>query len=770
MKLKGIHPVEQHVEKMVLGVAAIGLLAGLAWQFVGSPNSVDVGNGKRVPPGGVFASLETEATTLLGQLQDETPSLPELTTPALGERFEAALAAAATPEGGRVAALGRGVAIEVSGDAAATGPVMAARVPAPGKPLATSQWGTADPAFAARYPAIAALLPESQPYDVPVVSVEVAFDGTALDAALRSADEGRRPVPLRWWSGGVEVLDVEVERQEQLADGSWGEASVVPQPAWWPELLEGLADPSKTSWRAPVGTFGAPQTAAAETMTWGSLSLDELRDLARLAATDPSLVSRPPMFPMISGPSWVAPTQVAVRDARAVAADEAAGVVADVVRTQERIADLERRMQEGPRQREEPASRESGGGRRAGGGGRPPSARPAPDPADDRQRLTPEERFRQQFEARIADERAEIERLDARLAELGFDRTEQNQLVERPADATAGTGGSGGTGGLGAGFASPDSRGGIVSSGFGEARERLLSSTEYPVWSHDAGVEPGRVYRYRLRVLLNNPLYQRERSLGTEDPEMIALAGQPLVASPWSEWSDPVEVGRASYYFVTAASDAGELGKSIPTATAEVYRMYYGYYRRQTATLEPGDVVRADFRLPEGLVTFDVAGVDEAALRDYYADLADYRAKTGEAAAQPIAVAPPSVRDEERGGGRFAPGGPAQPPPTVAGGGTASGDDGDELTPPELPPGVTAVADRLPLRLGVALLDVASIPGAREGSRGADTHEAYFFDPLAGIVIRRPSDDRSLTAYREVSVSARAGEKAALNRLWAVTP
>jgi hypothetical protein len=68
MKLKGINKFEQHLEKIVLGVSVLGLLAIVGWQFL-SPPSFKLGS-RSVPAGEVDALLEAKANALQARLSD----------------------------------------------------------------------------------------------------------------------------------------------------------------------------------------------------------------------------------------------------------------------------------------------------------------------------------------------------------------------------------------------------------------------------------------------------------------------------------------------------------------------------------------------------------------------------------------------------------------------------------------------------------------------------------------------------------------------------
>jgi len=78
-----------------------------------------------------------------------------------------------------------------------------------------------------------------------------------------------------------------------------------------------------------------------------------------------------------------------------------------------------------------------------------------------------------------------------------------------------------------------------------------LQRGEVLIWMHDTSLESTKVYRYRLRLVLANPLltYARDVKEGHE-----ADARKPSVTTPWSEWSQQVSVPRATEFFVTGSS------------------------------------------------------------------------------------------------------------------------------------------------------------------------------------------------------------------------
>jgi hypothetical protein len=65
------------------------------------------------------------------------------------------------------------------------------------------------------------------------------------------------------------------------------------------------------------------------------------------------------------------------------------------------------------------------------------------------------------------------------------------------------------------------------------------------VWFHDNSLQPLKVYRYRLGVKFLNPLLGFDNAV-----KAPAFAAAPSVTTPFSEWSDPVQVPQATEFFL----------------------------------------------------------------------------------------------------------------------------------------------------------------------------------------------------------------------------
>jgi len=428
----------------------------------------------------------------------------------------------------------------------------------------------------------------------------------------------------------------------------------------------------------------------------------------------------------------VPPAEVAQRNERVTNRDAAERLRSEMEEIEGRIADLRGRSQ-GRGTRPDPARP---GSRGPGSAGRTTSNPP---------RVTGVER--------------QIERLEGELLELE-ERLDELDLGDGPF-------GVGPQGGGAVGF-TPDDPGRRDPSRRGRSASRavagLLAEESVDAWTHDLDVVPGAEYRYRLRLGVNNPLFGRAQLLGTEDPELLLAAERPIAFSPWSEWTEPIEVDRRSYYFVTAATDRGQLGLASASATVELYQMFYGYYRRATEAVEPGDPLQARFRLPEGLYVFDTDEMVPDEVFEFLVPEEDRQAfrqanrpnrrpgpATGRRPGIPPAGSqragdpvddPRNLRDPRR----------INPIPV----------EEEEEEEPEPPAGVEPLDARLALGLEAVLLDVAPRPtdADEERLRPRTITEVFFFDPLQGVVVRRPDADTGADRYARVALSARAGETA----------
>ena len=115
----------------------------------------------------------------------------------------------------------------------------------------------------------------------------------------------------------------------------------------------------------------------------------------------------------------------------------------------------------------------------------------------------------------------------------------------------------------------------------------LQVSDQAMVWCHDLRVEQGKTYRYRVRVDLFNPFFGRGSLLLKGQSK---LADVFTITSETSEWSAPVTIDPPVEFFVVRATDnAGALG--LGQARVEMYRYVNGKRMSETFTIQPGEPI-----------------------------------------------------------------------------------------------------------------------------------------------------------------------------------
>ncbi len=101
------------------------------------------------------------------------------------------------------------------------------------------------------------------------------------------------------------------------------------------------------------------------------------------------------------------------------------------------------------------------------------------------------------------------------------------------------------------------------------------------VWFHDDSVDPGKTYRYRMRVKLWNRYVGRRAALRNPDQ-----ASQTVLVGDWSLPADPVVVAPKTHFFVLDQK-TGE----VPSATVAVFTWYSGRWYKQSFDVQVGDTV-----------------------------------------------------------------------------------------------------------------------------------------------------------------------------------
>ncbi len=651
-KGKGISPIEQHIEKIVLGVVGVVFLGVVAMQFVGGATKVSVDD-QDLAPDAAMALIGRKAAALIAQVNDASPEFPQV--PALGIE-QAWRQGISTGEPVQVAQLMRSVGPDAGerapggDDVEPTGdykyPQLA--IGGPTKPMAVSFHHTVDPDQVASSPEVRAIVPVSQPFDITAVSVEATFDAEALRATLSEDPDGDgpgfSPIPSQWWRDNIEILEVHLER----ADG-----------------LDDSGDPINLTL---VGTLPGQETLM-DLMEFDpeNMTMDDADDLVGVAREEAGLVREPRFYRSIAGAAWMSPSDFAKLDEIDARQSDIRRLVQRYKGFEEELARLDGRLAE------------AGGQRMRGAGGDPGGH--IVDPRDrQRDRNQPVNPQVALIERQIDQVTLRQQRVKLELEDLGVDETGEP----------------------------------MVGDDEQEFKDPLLDADTVTILAHDVTIEPGMSYIYRMRIVVNNPLFGHGQQLHEEQRQ---LASDPTIVGEWSPWSDPIGVLSDQYFFVTNASEAGLIGG--PNAVVEVYKFWYGYWRKGNANIEPGDVISTELKLPDAnlLPIFDMAQ---------------------------IASAVDSRRDTNRG-------------PRGGGGGHFVGFDqpglGRDPADVDLPEFATPAEPLAPVRVDYVLLDVATVPGSEGGVRS----QAIFRGLGGQVVTRLPRADKALALYERVKASAAEG-------------
>ena len=533
MPVKRINPIEQHIEKILVGLAGASLLGVVGYQFLGGGGMVNVA-GTAVPVPSAYGRVRDEALRLQAEIRSANPPLPQV--PAEGgllADFERQFSGPAVPA--TIAAL---PAIPTAaGVLAATdqpvggseGPINNPALPAPTGVLAQAFMSLVDPAEVEAAPELHSLgFPTTPPIDVPAVSVQASLDGTAIRRALEADPDAGGPIralPKNWWDGTTAIYRVELVRQERQADGAWSaETSVAPMP-------------------------GRLNLAAriAEGIRPGEQAQQLLRDAQanEEAILRPEWYRRPALAGVEIGDDWTPPAEAEA----GTEGESLAALNAQANQLRRRIAQAEKRIQE----------LRSGG---PAGGGRPGS-RPAPG-------RTP---------AKAEPDKGAIANAERNLTPLRDQLRKVEDQIRAKGGVVAAT--------PGAPTTTPGGRPGAAPV---PTHTDPLATPAISIWAHDPGVKRGATYRYQVRVWVSNPIFGR----GGLPEDQQDLARKPYLVTQASDWTAPVVVPEETPLYITSAAernpDAGVAGRSA-RATAEVFTFNWGYWRRAQLALETGDVV-----------------------------------------------------------------------------------------------------------------------------------------------------------------------------------
>lgn len=577
MKVKGINVFEQHLEKMVLGFAALVALGLVGMELLLVPE-VKVGS-KSVSTREVDGLLESKASQINSKLEgadglvdkDGKPMPTEDQIELATAKFERRMSQDVAPvkQLALTAPSFNGMLVK-SGLAAAD---VVYHVPSPPAlamvgvqetadaltPESAKDAAKASSALAARFGSDMSM-PKDVVWTTPVARIDLKAIRADLAAAEPDATPPRSAIPSVWFQNTAYVLDVVFERREKQADGSWGEPAVVPV----------FADrPAEITFR---GRIDSSENAGASFRddVFQILGIDENQEE----------VLQPSFYDTVNG-AFVSPEVLAeAAGASSDGAPDQAAARRRMMQLQTQLVDRRRRAdairselskiggpwdEEKERKAEEDRKREererkknekSGGGTGGGGGGGPGGGGGlgggggamngrGSNQSDDK------EIKKQQAERRSKS--AQLKRIESEIA-----RIEGELGAAAPKEGTPAA-----------------------------AAPALASKDELLVWGHDLEVEPGKSYQYRCRVRVYNPFFARKNMLVQEQQD-LGLADRVALDSPVSQWSSEIRVSQSLRCFLTRAT-VGDGTGNLGSARFEVYRLVDGKWRVSDVGVQPGE-------------------------------------------------------------------------------------------------------------------------------------------------------------------------------------
>lgn len=688
MKIRNISFVEQYIEKIVLGIAALACIVVL-WLFVlGNPYVVELQGGKGTPVGEVEDKVRNSISRLERELRSGNSDIEDVAITGFTDSFKERHALALTDiGGGRFPMLINQPGLLRShcvGEAGPEAPEYATILPpAPTELMARAghfvmlERGDLETALIERSSGGTEGTPDMQSVnrevdalvrlvgdgtrDFASVTVMAQFDLGEYIEQLEKADvaeDGRPLPPASWWRTRLQFTEIVLERQ-----------TLDPETGEWP------ADDEFEKVRS-VAVSGALNQDQTDGREWApdemGMMLADLRD-----PTTQSRIQRPPFVPIDEVVPWLPPDEqlkeltpkqekelFEINRKLERLRDQAQHLMSQQMRLQRQEAIRQQRQQQqgtNRNQRTTPrnAVRAGGLGDTDGGRGKRGSSRRSERSETrrsrdrDRDRERPSRANRQQVERNAPTDEARISEKMTRIQEdmgklllkkdelLGFGSSEDDKATDGASSRrhdrmmpTMGPGGFGGPGGIGPsrgfggpggigpsrGFGGLGSRGfaGSMGTNFGGGRRGVGLNPGFrqpaglgrqpagrfrpnavpgrgrdeeqgaehalmiDVWNHDLTVRPGKTYRYRLRVSMLNPLFNRD-ALNPNQKQTVGR--QVSITSSPTPWGEKVEIDPMIDYFVVKVDRVNR------KVDVEVFRYFEGVLRNETFSVTPGQPI-----------------------------------------------------------------------------------------------------------------------------------------------------------------------------------
>ncbi len=594
MKMKNVSFVEKHVEKVVLGVGVLFLLA-VIWFYAAFAQKIEVKVGNQTTvatPGQIERLVQQETDDLGRRLQNATPpeQLVNMQVPPYADELKTKITAPVTTIArlpGPLGATGLDRTILGVGgqgmDAAVKYNIP--KLPALEKPVARADFAVLAEIDQPRLRAAwLRILNQEAPGDFRYVSVASAFDMGEWQKSLRQGGQPR--IPEEWWRGQLLVTEVTLERQTlDPVTGKWGETKVVPR------------IPTQSGHAANQSTL-APENV-------NSL-------LTRIRARQP-MILRPrlepitfdrPWFPPNIDPDALSPRQrEQAREVLRVMRGIEEQIERQIIGGNEIADDEEVFTAPGTSAGPAPMMMPPGGfSEEFGMGTMPPGmSGEGGTTTDFNITVNPTDSFETQ-----------LDELQKRLNLVleGKDLT----AVDAAAATAAATAAAAPTGPTGPRdirrLATSGARPSAGATPGSAAAPREIGKLQIVV--HDVTVQPGSTYRYRLKVGVYNPLF---RKAGVAAEQRKELFDKLALVTNATDWTEAISVDpEKRFYLVSASPEQRE-------SRWEVWRIHRGRWINQDFRVRPGDPIGAviDIRLPGEMMSVQLDMSVAAALVDVQA-------------------------------------------------------------------------------------------------------------------------------------------------------
>lgn len=611
MKKGSINFFELHVEKFVLGACGLFALAFMWMYLINSPNRVEY-NGQLVGPGDLDEAMVQHAASLESAVRNakaEPVTIPEYSRLLVSSHAAGILG---KPEAGPAVAatlppaVPFGTPITIPG--AAEEQVADIEVVTPLRPetpavrtglsMAVRRQVNLAATEAADEPPTTA---EEKPVETPWVSVAAWFDIQAQTSEMTA----RNYEPYR---ASVLFCGLDVQRQEQQADGEWSE---------WKDVTGSKATPKLD---VPEPIFDPDSGVIVNSA--------EIAEAYRQVQAMQAALAQPEFYTVEGGDEWAPPPLEGLEvEEESEETEENEPVV-----ERERPAPEERENRGGRQPPPPPPSPRTGGGNRGGGvslsgagrtggggGGavtgaasearqRAENARAAQKALTDAKKAYSKKNYDEA--ARLANEAVNNTDAKANTKRAAEKLLKQIEKARSAADESGG----------GAAISMPGIRSPISSGrtpgGSGrtpggapapEQSHAALNLVSHPqndqkvaLWFHDDSVESGKTYRYRMRARLWNRYVGQLRAVkNVEDAKKTLLAGE------WSLPTSAVTVAPNTHVFVKGARTTKQ------AASVDVWKWLQGRWVRESFEVGVGDTIGGVKRIKTGETDEDGKDVKE---------------------------------------------------------------------------------------------------------------------------------------------------------------